>query len=103
MIDAFVLARLQTKGLSLSPDADRTTLIRRVTFDLLGLPPNRVEVEAFLADPGPSAYERLIDRLLASPRHGERWASFWLDAAGYADSEGAQALGADRRKNAVPV
>ena len=89
-IDAFVLARLEARELSLSPEADRATLIRRVTFDLIGLPPTPEEVEAFVADSTPLAYERLVDRLLASPRHGERWARYWLDAAGYADSEGAQ-------------
>ena len=71
-IDAFVLARLEAAGLDLSPEADRGTLIRRATFDLWGLPPTREEVDAFLADPAPDAYERLVDRLLESPRYGER-------------------------------
>jgi len=87
-IDAFVLQSLEQKGLSLSPEADRLTLLRRAFLDLTGLPPEPAEVEAFLADRAPDAYERLIDRLLASPRYGERWGRYWLDLAGYADSEG---------------
>jgi hypothetical protein len=87
-IDAFVLHRLEQKGLGLAPEADRATLLRRACFDLTGLPPEPAEVEAFLADPAPDAYEKLIDRLLASPRYGERWGRHWLDLAGYADSEG---------------
>lgn len=87
-IDAFVLTKLRDRGLSFAPDADRPTLIRRVHADLTGLPPTPEEVEAFVADPSPNAYERLVDRLLASPHYGERWARHWLDAAGYADSEG---------------
>jgi mono/diheme cytochrome c family protein len=87
-IDAFVLHRLQPRGLSLSPEADRLTLLRRASLDLTGLPPTPDEVQAYLADRGPGAYERLIDRLLASPRYGERWGRHWLDLAGYADSEG---------------
>jgi hypothetical protein len=87
-IDAFVLAALEKRGLTLAPEADRLTLIRRVTFDLTGLPPTPQEIAAFLADAAPDAYERLIDRLLASPHYGERWGRHWLDLAGYADSEG---------------
>jgi mono/diheme cytochrome c family protein len=87
-IDAFILAKLEQKNLTLSPEADRATLIRRAYFDLTGLPPEASEVQAFLADTSPDAYEKLIDRLLASPRYGERWGRFWLDVAGYADSEG---------------
>ncbi len=87
-IDAFILAKLEEKGLSLAADADRVTLIRRVSIDLLGLPPSPEEVDAFLADQRPDAYERLIDRLLASPHYGERLGRHWLDAAGYADSIG---------------
>lgn len=87
-IDAFILAKLEQKGLSLSPEADRRTLIRRASFDLLGLPPTPEEVEQFLADPAADAYERLIDQLLASPRYGERWGRHWLDVAGYSDSDG---------------
>ncbi|MFO0844256.1 MAG: PSD1 and planctomycete cytochrome C domain-containing protein [Gemmataceae bacterium] len=87
-IDAFVLRRLEAKGLGLSPEADRLTLIRRASFDLTGLPPEPGEVQAFLADRSADAYEKVIDRLLASPRYGERWGRYWLDLAGYADSEG---------------
>ncbi|GIW82481.1 MAG: hypothetical protein KatS3mg105_4288 [Gemmatales bacterium] len=87
-IDAFILRKLDEKGLSFSPEADRLTLLRRASFDLTGLPPTPKEVQAFLADKDPRAYEKMIDRLLASPRYGERWGRFWLDLAGYADSEG---------------
>ncbi len=87
-VDAFILAGLRARGLGPSPEADRRTLIRRVTFDLIGLPPTPEEVDAFLADPAPDAYERLVDRLLASPRHGERWARHWLDVARYGDTHG---------------
>jgi mono/diheme cytochrome c family protein len=87
-IDAFVLQKLEQRGLSLSPEADRVTLIRRVSFDLTGLPPEPAQIQEFLNDRAPGAYERLVDRLLASPRYGERWGRFWLDLAGYADSEG---------------
>ena len=93
-IDAFVLARLEAEGLAPSPEADRTTLIRRVTLDLTGLPPTPAEVDAFLADAAPDAFERLVDRLLASPRYGERMAARWLDAARYADTSGYQIDGA---------
>lgn len=87
-LDAFVIQRLAQKGLALSPEADRATLIRRATLDLTGLLPEPQEVRDFLADTSPDAYERLIDRLLASPRLGERQGRHWLDLAGYADSEG---------------
>jgi cytochrome c553 len=87
-IDAFVLKVLEEQGLSLSPEADRLTLLRRATFDLTGLPPEPAEIEAFLADNSANAYEKLIERLLASPRYGERWGRHWLDVAGYADCEG---------------
>jgi hypothetical protein len=89
-IDAFLLARLRPdgRGRSFAPEADRLTLARRAAFDLTGLPPSAELVDAFLADGRPDAYERLIDRLLASPHSGERWARHWLDAAGYADSDG---------------
>ena len=87
-IDAFLLQRLETEGLSFGPEADRETLIRRASFDLLGLPPTPEEVSAFLADESPDAHERMVDRLLDSPRYGERWARHWMDVAGYADSEG---------------
>src|SRR5262249_54039469 len=87
-IDAFVYARLGQEGLKPSPDADRVTLVRRLSLDLLGLPPTVEQVDESLKDPRPDAYERLVDRLLASPHYGERWARFWLDAARYADSDG---------------
>jgi hypothetical protein len=87
-LDRFVLARLESEGLGPSPRADRHTLIRRVTLDLTGLPPTPDEIDAFLADDSPDAYERLVDRLLASPRYGERWARVWLDLARYADTKG---------------
>lgn len=87
-VDRFIRNALQSKGLSLSPAADRRTLIRRATFDLTGLPPTPEEVEKFASDLTSTAYERLIDRLLASPRYGERWGRHWLDLARYADSSG---------------
>ena len=87
-IDAFILQKLDGKGLTLSPEANRSTLLRRASFDLTGLPPEPAEARAFLADPSADAYEKMIDRLLASPRYGERWGRYWLDLAGYADSEG---------------
>jgi hypothetical protein len=92
-IDRFVLARLERAGLAPSPEADRTTLLRRVTLDLTGLPPTPAEVDAFLADPSPAAYEKAVDRLLASPRFGETAAARWLDAARYADTNGYQSDG----------
>jgi hypothetical protein len=87
-IDAFLLAELEKRSLSFSVDAGRVRLIRRVTFDLTGLPPTPEEVADFLKDTSERAYEKVIDRLLASPRYGERWGRHWLDLAGYADSEG---------------
>ena len=89
-IDTVVAAGLASRGLSFQPQADKATLIRRVSFDLTGLPPTVAEVEAFLADTHPDAYERLLDRLLASPRYGERMAANWLDLARYSDSYGFQ-------------
>lgn len=87
-IDAFVSAKLSQKGLSLSPRVDRRTLIRRLSFDLLGLPPSPDEVEAFLADSSNDAYAKLVDRLLTSPHYGERWARHWLDLARFGESQG---------------
>jgi len=87
-IDAFVLAKLTEHGLQPSPEADRRTLIRRLTYDLHGLPPTPEDADAFVADNSPGAYEKLVDRLLASPRYGERWARHWLDAAHYGESHG---------------
>ena len=87
-IDRFVFAKLREKGLAPSPEADRRTLIRRLTFDLIGLPPTPDEVDAFVTDPAPDAYERLVDRLLASPHYGERWARHWMDAVHYGETHG---------------
>jgi hypothetical protein len=87
-IDAFIAERLAREGLRPSPEADRRTLIRRLTFDLTGLPPAPEDVEAFVDDPSPDAYERLVDRLLASPRYGERWGRHWLDVVRFAETEG---------------
>jgi mono/diheme cytochrome c family protein len=87
-IDRFILARLEKERLRPSPEADRTTLIRRLYLDLIGLPPSIAEVDAFLADRSEAAYEKVVDRLLSSPHYGERWGRHWLDAARYADSDG---------------
>jgi mono/diheme cytochrome c family protein len=87
-IDAFVLAKLQAAGLHPSPPADRRTLIRRATLDLTGLPPDPADVEAFVSDQSPHAWAKVVDRLLASPRYGERWGRHWLDVARYADTKG---------------
>jgi hypothetical protein len=87
-IDRFVLARLEAKGVQPSPEADRATLLRRLSLDLTGLPPSAKEINEFLADTRPDAYERAVDRLLASPHYGERWGRHWLDLARYADSNG---------------
>jgi len=87
-IDNFVLARLEAEGLKPQPEAGKETLLRRVSLDLIGLPPTPEEVDAFLADHSPQAYEKVIDRLLASPHFGERWAAAWLDLARYADTNG---------------
>ena len=87
-VDRFILAALERRGVALNPQADRATLIRRVAFDLTGLPPTLDEIDAFRRDSSPRAAERMIDRYLASPHYGERWGRHWLDAAGYADSNG---------------
>ncbi len=87
-LDHWVIASLDTAGLSPSPEADRRTLIRRVSLDLIGLPPTPEEVDSFLKDPRPDAYEHLVDHLLASPHFGEKWARWWLDLARYADTKG---------------
>lgn len=87
-IDRFVAAKLEERGLTPSPEADRVTLIRRLSLDLIGLPPTPGEVDAFVQDSSPDAYERLVERLLASPHYGERWGRHWLDLARYADTNG---------------
>jgi hypothetical protein len=96
-VDAFVLAKLEANHLQPAPAADRRTLIRRVTYDLIGLPPAPAEVEAFVKDKRPDAYAQLVDRLLASPHYGERWGRYWLDVARYADTKGYLAGGEERR------
>lgn len=90
-IDAFILAKLEEAGSTPAPEADRHTLVRRLFFDLIGLPPTPEEIEAFIQDHSADAYEKLVDRLLASPRHGERWALYWLDLVRYAESDGFKA------------
>jgi hypothetical protein len=90
-IDAFLLAKLEAAGLAFAREADRATLIRRLSFDLTGLPPTPAGVDAFVNDPRPDAYEKLVDRLLASPQYGERWATSWLDLARYAETDGFKA------------
>jgi hypothetical protein len=87
-IDAFLLEKLEAKGLRYSREADRLALMRRVYLDVTGVPPSPAEIDAYLRDQSPDAYEKLVDRLLASPRYGERWGQHWLDLAGYSDSEG---------------
>jgi hypothetical protein len=99
-VDAFVLAELETRGLPTAPEADRPTLIRRIIFDLHGLPPTPEEVEQFVNDRRPDAYERLVERLLASPRYGERWGRHWLDVVHYGDTHGFDKD--KRRDNAWP-
>lgn len=89
-VDALVIHKLQASGLELSPPADRLTLLRRLYFDLIGLPPDPQVPQRFLHDQDPLAYDRLVDELLASPQYGARWGQFWLDLAGYSDSEGVQ-------------
>ncbi len=90
-IDAFVIRKLKENGISPSPPADKYTLIRRVTYDLTGLPPTAEEIERFVSDDSPDAYENLINRLLESPRYGEKWAQHWLDLVRYAESDGYKA------------
>jgi len=87
-IDSFILARLEKRGLKPSPEAEKATQLRRVSLDLLGIPPSPKELDEFLSDAHPDAYERMVDRLLASPHYGERWGRHWLDVARYADSNG---------------
>ncbi len=99
-VDAFVYAKLRSMQLKPSPEADRRTLIRRLSFDLTGLPPSSAEVDGFLKDARPRAYERVVDQLLASPRYGERWARHWLDVVHYGDTQGYDKD--KRRPNAWP-
>lgn len=87
-VDAFVRAKLRAKGLAMSAEASKATLIRRLTFDLHGLPPTHAEIQAFVNDSAPDAYQRLVERLLASPRYGEKWGKHWLDLARYGDTSG---------------
>src|SRR5579885_182200 len=87
-IDNFVLAKLESQNMKPNPPADRRTWLRRVTFDLIGLPPTEAELQAFVADESPDAYARVVDRLLASPHYGERWARYWLDVVRFADTKG---------------
>jgi hypothetical protein len=95
-IDQFVQSVLEDRGLTLGPDADRTTLLRRLCFDVTGIPPNLVEISEFCNDPDPGAYDRLVDRMLASPHYGERWGKYWLEASGYSDSNGYFSADSDR-------
>ena len=87
-IDQFILSKLEANGLTPSPSVDRRTLLRRLTFDLTGLPATYAEVQAFENDPSPEAIEHVVDRLLASPLYGERWGRHWLDVARYSDTKG---------------
>ena len=83
-----MLAKLEAKGIKPNPAADRITLLRRATIDLTGLPPTQEEIDRFVSDKSPNAWDKVVDRLLASPAYGERWARHWLDVARYADSNG---------------
>ena len=96
-VDAFVLAKLEEANMHPSPLADKTMLIRRATFDLTGLPPSTEEVQRFVADNSPDAFAKVVDRLLASPQYGERWARYWLDVARYADTKGEPVKRTDAR------
>ena len=87
-VDAFILERLVREGLEPAPEADRRTLIRRLSFDLTGLPPTPEAIDTFIHDPSPDAYEKLVDRLLASPHYGEQWGRHWLDVVRFAETEG---------------
>ena len=87
-VDAFILSKLQQEGLKPSPPADRRTLLRRVYFDLIGLPPTPAEMAAFLADKSPDAYAKVVEKLLASPHYGERWGQHWLDVVRFAETDG---------------
>ena len=96
-IDRFIAEKLEAKAIHPGPAADRVTLLRRATFDLIGLPPTPAEVDAFVADQSPDAFAKVVDRLLASPQYGERWGRHWLDRwRGYAESEGFKSDGRSR-------
>ncbi|HJT34680.1 MAG TPA: DUF1549 domain-containing protein, partial [Pirellulales bacterium] len=95
-VDRYLLAALEAKGLTFSPEADRYALVRRLSFALTGLPPTPAEIETFVGDVRPDAYKRLVERYLASPHYGQRWGKWWLDAAGYADSNGYFSADSDR-------
>ena len=95
-VDFFIASALNARGLWLSAEADRPTLNRRVSFDLTGLPPSPTEVAKYLADSSADAYEQMVERYLASPHYGERWGKYWLDATGYADSNGYFNVDSDR-------
>ena len=101
-LDRFILARLEKERSNPSPEADKDALLRRVSLDLTGLPPTPEEQAAYRADTSPNAYEKQVDRLLASPKYGERWAALWLDLARYADSKGYEADNATARSLAIP-
>ena len=96
VIDGFIQRALEDRGLSIGPDADRVTIIRRLSFDVTGIPPSLDEISEFVGDPDPGAYERLVERLLASPHYGERWGKYWLEASGYSDSNGYFSADSDR-------
>lgn len=96
VIDRFIQRSLEEEGLTVGPSADRTTLIRRLTFDLTGIPPSPDEITAFVNDTEPGAYNRLVERLLASPHYGERWGKYWLEASGYSESNGYFSADSDR-------
>lgn len=96
-VDCFILQKLEANGMFPSPDADRATLLRRAYYDLIGLPPKPAEIQAFLADKSPDAWQKVVERLLASPQYGERWGRHWLDTARYSDTVGSNANGVDYR------
>jgi hypothetical protein len=102
-IDAFVLAKLEAKDLRPSPPADKRTLLRRVTFDLTGLPPTPEELKAFLIDNSPDAYAKVVKRLLASPRYGERWAQHWLDVVRFGETNGYELTLSGSRRGATAI
>lgn len=102
-VDRFVLAKLEANGLRPAPPADRRTLLRRATFDLTGLPPTAEEVAAFERDDSPEAFARVVDRLLASPRYGERWGRYWLDVARYADTKGYVYPAREEKNSSTPM